>query len=72
MLDNLSPIWRHAILILLSAVLSWAASDLVPWLREQPDGWAALAGGVVTVLLAVATPLTRQYGAGAPNAGPDA
>ncbi len=68
MLDALAPVWRHLVLIVLSALASWAATDLVPWLREQPDGWAAIAAAVVTMAAAVLTPLTRQYGVGAPSA----
>lgn len=67
MLDRLSPMWRHFTLIVLSAVLSWVASDVVPALEGQ-TGYAAAAGAVLTALVAVLTPLTRQYGVWAPAA----
>ena len=49
---------------LIAAALSWAGTDLIPWLQDQP-GWGALAGALATALLGWATPLTRQYGVGA-------
>jgi hypothetical protein len=62
MLDKL-PAWaRHLSLLVLGAVLTWAGTDLVPRLQDQP-GLAALAAVIVTMLIAVLTPLTNQYGA---------
>jgi hypothetical protein len=64
MLDRL-PAWaRHLLIALISALLAWAASDLVPILTDQ-GGLAAVAGAVLTSLLLVLTPLVRQYGVGA-------
>ena len=55
---------RHLTLLLLSVVLGWTGTDLVPILRETP-GYGALAAGVVATLLAVLTPLVQSYGVGA-------
>lgn len=66
MLDHLTPLARHLALLLLAAVLTWAAVDLVPWLDTQHWPAAPLVSVLVTAVLAWATPLTRQYGVGAP------
>jgi hypothetical protein len=64
MLDHL-PAWaRHLLIALISALLAWAASDLVPILTDR-GGLAAVAGAVLTSILLVLTPLVRQYGVGA-------
>ena len=69
MLDKLTPALRHLALLLLAAALtaltSWVQSDLGGVLADT--ALAPFAGAVVTVLLAVLTPLTRQYGVGAPD-----
>lgn len=70
MLDRLSPPLRHLALLVLAAFLSWLGTDgvplltshAVPWLTAHP-GWGPLAAVALTVFLAWATPLTRQYGA---------
>lgn len=71
MLDKLSPFARHLALLVLAAVLtavaSWVQTDLTGVLAET--ALAPFAGVIVTVLLAVLTPLTRQYGAGRPDGG---
>jgi len=74
MLDRLPPLVRHLSLLLIAAALTWAGTDLVPWLQSNP-GWGALAGSLATVLLAWATPLVGTYGVGSrrggrPNARP--
>lgn len=61
MLDRLSPVTRHALILLLGAVLTYASSN-IPALPAQ---WQPLVGAVVTILSLVVTPLTRQYGVGA-------
>ena len=42
MLDRLGPQLRHLLLMLLAAVLTWASTDLVPWLSGH-DGWGPIA-----------------------------
>lgn len=63
MLDSLPPFVRHLILMLVAAGLSWAGTDLIPWLNGQP-GWGALAGTLAAALLAYVLPITNQYGLG--------
>mgnify|MGYP000031032836 CR=1 FL=1 len=71
MLDKLSPFLRHlallVIMAVLTAVVSWIQTDLSGVLAET--ALAPVAGVIVTVLLAVLTPLVRQYGVGRPDAG---
>jgi hypothetical protein len=64
MLDRLPPVWRHLLIALVPALLAWAATDLIPSL---PPGAAAVLAPLVSVLVLIVTPLTRQYGAGAPD-----
>ena len=71
MLDTL-PAWaRHLALLalgaLLSALVTWVQSDLSGVLGDTV--LAPFAGAIVTVLLAVLTPLTRQYGVGSAATG---
>jgi hypothetical protein len=63
-MDGWPPQLRHLALMLAASLLSWAGSDLVPWLRDQP-AVAAWAAPLVVLLVAALTPLTRQYGVGA-------
>ena len=63
MLDSLPPLVRHILLMLLATALSWAGTDLIPWLNGQP-GWGALAGTLAAALLAYVLPITSQYGLG--------
>lgn len=70
MLDRLPPQLRHLLLMLLAALLTWASTDLVPWLSSH-DGWGPIAGTVAAGILAWVLPLTRQYGVGAPDAADD-
>ena len=62
MLDRLSPQLRHLALMLLAAGLTWAGTDLVPWLSAH-DGWGPVVGTLVGGALAWLLPITRQYGA---------
>lgn len=64
MLDKLSPAARHLALLVISAVLGWAGTDLVPSLQGNNPIIATLVGALVTMLIAYVTPLTRQYGVG--------
>ena len=61
MLDRLSPQVRHAVILFVGAVLTWASSKVTAVPADvRPFASAALA--IVTLAW---TPLTRQYGVGA-------
>ena len=62
MLDKIPAEARHALIMLLAAVLGWA-SDNVLNLGLNPL-LASLLGVVVGTLVLWVTPLTRQYGIG--------
>ena len=64
MLDKLSPEARHLVLLLIGGLIAWASTELPTRLEPLP---ASLVGAVTTVALAWLTPLTRQYGLGAPD-----
>ena len=64
MLDKLSPEARHLMLLLIGALIAWASTELPMHLDPLP---ASLLGAFTTVALAWLTPLTRQYGLGAPD-----
>ncbi len=64
MLDRLSPEARHLMLLLIGALIAWASTELPTQLDPLP---ASLVGAFTTVALAWLTPLTRQYGIGAPD-----
>ena len=64
MLDKLSPEARHLMLLLIGALIAWASTELPTQLDPLP---ASLLGALTTGALAWLTPITRQYGIGAPN-----
>lgn len=64
MLDEMSPLTRHLTLLALAVLLTWAGDEVVPWLHDR-GGLSAAVGALVTAVVAVVTPLTRQYGVGA-------
>ena len=64
MLDRLSPEARHLVLLLIGGLIAWASTELPTRLEPLP---ASLVGAFTTVALAWLTPLTRQYGVGAPD-----
>ena len=64
MLDKLSPEARHLVLLLIGGLIAWASTELPTRLEPLP---ASLVGAFTTILLAWLTPLTRQYGIGAPD-----
>jgi hypothetical protein len=63
MLDKLKPVFRHCLILVGMAVLTWAGTEFVPALQDQ-GGAAAAAAAVLSALLLYLTPLTRQYGLG--------
>ena len=73
MLDTFTPQLRHAVIVLIGAVASAIAQAVLTWAPAGvPEvlaelGLAPYAGAAVTVLALILTPLTRQYGAGAPD-----
>jgi hypothetical protein len=50
MLDNLSPLARHFILLVGPAILAFAGTDLVPLLKDVNPLAATLAAAVVSQL----------------------
>ena len=64
MLDKLSPEARHLVLLLIGGLIAWASTELPTQLEPLP---ASLVGAFTTILLTWLTPLTRQYGIGAPD-----
>ncbi|GAB6898180.1 hypothetical protein [Kineosporia succinea] len=54
---------RHAALVLAAGGLSWAGTELVPWLEGQAELGAVLALALTGALAAV-TPLVQGYGLG--------
>lgn len=54
---------RHLVLILLATGLSWAGTEFVPWLEDQPR-FGLLAATLLAALLAYVTPLVQSYGWG--------
>lgn len=72
MLDKLAPVLRDLALLVLGAVLTaltqWVGTDLTDVLRGWP-AVAPFAGAIVTVLLAILTPLVRTYGTGSGKRG---
>lgn len=60
MLDRLSPQWRHALILLIGAVLTYASQEL----PNVPADWRPLIGAAVGIGTLIFTPLTRQYGVG--------
>lgn len=64
MLDRLPPLWRHFAFMVLPVIVAWAGTELVPTLEVTHPAVAGLVGVIVTVLAAVLTPLTNQYGTG--------
>lgn len=65
MLDRIPAVYRHLIIMLIAAVLGWAA-DRIPELGLDPMV-ASLAGVLVATAILWITPLTRQYGVGKDN-----
>lgn len=54
---------RHLTLAILTVLLTWAGSDVIPALQGQTGG-AALVAGLLAAGLAVLTPLVNSYGVG--------
>lgn len=69
MLDRLAPVLRHAALLIImalaTALTEWLGTDATAVLQGLPYV-APFAGAIVTILLAILTPLVRQYGVGSP------
>jgi hypothetical protein len=62
-MDTWPAPFRHLVLLTLALGLSWASTDLVPFVSSQPR-WGLLVAGVLTALLAYFTPLVNSYGKG--------
>lgn len=59
---------RHLVLIVLSVVLAWAGTDVVPFLSNQSNVTGAVLSAALAAVLAVLTPLVSSYGVGAQRA----
>ena len=59
---------RHLVLGLLSVLLAWAGTDVVPLLSNQSNLTGSLLSVALAAVLAVATPLVSSYGYGAARA----
>lgn len=64
MLDRLSPLARHFILLVAPVLVGFASTDLVPLLKDTNPLAATLVAGVLTQLALLLTKLTTQYGVG--------
>ena len=60
MLDRLSPMWRHFVILLVGAALTYWSQEL----PNLPANWQPLIGAIVGIGTLIFTPLTRQYGVG--------
>lgn len=62
---------RHLALLLVSVLLSWAGTELLPVLHDQSNLIGSLVAGLLAAVLAVVTPLVNSYGVGkVPEARP--
>jgi hypothetical protein len=59
---------RHLVLLVLSVVLSWASTELVPLFANQSNLSGAILSAALAAVLAVVTPLVTSYGYGAARA----
>jgi Na+/citrate or Na+/malate symporter len=60
---NLPAPFRHLIVLVVSALFGWIATDAIPALNGQ-TGWGALLAAVLAAALAYFTPLVQAYGVG--------
>jgi hypothetical protein len=77
MLDNLKPLVRHFILLVISAAFTagvvYLQTNQDTILANVPPAYAPIAGILLTVALGYFTTLTKQYGVGStPSEGADA
>lgn len=63
-MSTLPAIVRHLILLVLMVLVTWAGTDLVPFLQGQ-TGYGALLAALVAAALGYFTPLIQSYGVGA-------
>ena len=63
MLDKIPAVYRHAIILLLGATLTYAADQV----NVMPAQWRPFAAAAVAIATLIITPLTKQYGAGSAN-----
>lgn len=60
MLDKLSPQVRHAVILLVGAMLTWASSKV----NVIPADFRPFASAALAIVTLTWTPLTHQYGVG--------
>lgn len=59
---------RHLVLIVAAVLLTWAGTDVVPFLQDQGSVVGAVVAAALSAVLAVLTPLVTSYGVGAQRA----
>ena len=64
MLDKIPAMYRHAIILLLGATLTYVADQV----NAVPAPYRPFAAAAVAIATLVVTPLTKQYGTGSANA----
>lgn len=60
MLDGIKPQYRHAIILFIGALLTFATNKL----NVVPADYRPFASATLTIITLVWTPLTKQYGVG--------
>lgn len=60
MFDRVPAVYRHALILLLGAVLTYAADNV----QIIPAQYRPLVAALVGIGTLIVTPLTRQYGVG--------
>lgn len=64
MLDKLSPLVRHFILLVTPVILGFASTDLLPILQNVNPIAASFAAAILAQAVLVFSKLTTQYGSG--------
>lgn len=62
-MNGISPVLRHAAVLVAGVLLSWLLTDVVPFLSGQ-TGYGVLLAGLITAAVAYFTPLVQAYGVG--------
>lgn len=62
--SNLPVPAQHLLVALVGILLSWGASDFVPFLEGRSPLAAGLVGALLTVLAGWLAPFVREYGVG--------
>jgi hypothetical protein len=60
--DRLPVIAQHLTVLVLSALLGWGTTDLVPFLQDRSPLVSGLVGALLVVLVNALSPITNSYG----------